>query len=157
MNWKTLAPLLCALLLLCACGDDGDDSGNNGFVDNNGTNNGENNGTNNGQNNGEVPMGPFDSFAERPCPPDSVLTHDNFGGPFMLNWCTGCHSSALEGPDRAGATVGIDFDTIEGIRDHSERIWARSGDQNATMPPAGGPPEMDRALLGEWLACGAPD
>ena len=164
---RTSIALLLAVDLL-GCGDSTDPGPNNGG--NNGQNNGNNgqNNGNNGQNNGNngnsgqdngepLPMGPFDSLAERPCPPDSVLTYDNFGGPFVLNWCAGCHSAGLPQDARAGATVGVDFDTIDDIRAQSDRMWARAGDQNATMPPSGGPPASDRTLLGEWLACGAPE
>ncbi len=157
--------LAVSLAAVFACGDDETSGSNNGFVANNGGNNGGNNGNNgdngdngNNGNNGEAePVGPFDSFDERPCPDSSVLTYDNFGGPFVLNWCAGCHSVALEADVRAGATVGVDFDTVEDIRTHAERMWARSADQNMTMPPTGGPPAADRVLLGEWLACGAPE
>ena len=141
-----------SLFLGAACGDSGGDSdaANNGA-------NGNNGGDNNGNNGEPIPMGPFESLEERPCPPDSVLSYNNLGGPLLLNWCAGCHSEALTEDARAGATLGVDFDTIEDIRNHADRIWARAGDQNMSMPPAGGPPAADRTLLGEWLACGAPE
>ncbi len=98
----------------------------------------------------------WESFEDRPCPPDSVLSYANFGQPFMLNWCTGCHSGDLAARDRAGAPVGVDLDTLRGVRDHAARIWARSADDNLTMPPVGTADATERFLLGEWLACGAP-
>jgi hypothetical protein len=98
----------------------------------------------------------YPSLDERPCPEDSVLTIENFGGPFMLGYCTGCHHSSLEGTDRAGAPEGMDFDSIALVRTFAADIWARAGDQNATMPPLGAPPQEERTRLGEWLACGAP-
>lgn len=104
----------------------------------------------------EIAPPPYESFAERPCPPDSALTWENFGQPYMLSWCTSCHSSALDEAHRAEAPVGIDFDDLDGVRAQAERIWARSGDQNNTMPPAGTAPALEREQLGEWLACGAP-
>lgn len=96
------------------------------------------------------------SLDERPCPEDSALSLEDFGAPFMLTYCTGCHHSALAADERAGAPLGLDFDTLAGVRAHADRIWARSGDQNDTMPPVGPPPADARARLGEWLACGAP-
>jgi uncharacterized membrane protein len=99
---------------------------------------------------------PIESLAERPCPEDTFVTYEDFGGPFMLTWCNTCHSAALPEGERQEAPVGVDFDTIAQIRTQAERIWLRSGDQNETMPPVGGPDEIDRELLGEWLACGAP-
>jgi uncharacterized membrane protein len=57
---------------------------------------------------------------------------------------------------RQNATVGVDFDNLDMIKAHAARIWIRAGDGNDTMPPAGDPDEVERELLGEWLACGAP-
>ena len=98
----------------------------------------------------------YPSLGERPCPPDSALTAEDFGGPFMLTYCTGCHHASLPAGERAGAPLGVDFETLTKIRAQADRIWARSGDQNATMPPIGPAPADDRTKLGEWLACGAP-
>lgn len=98
----------------------------------------------------------YPSLDERPCPEDSILTSEDFGAPFMLTYCTGCHHGSLKEGERAGAPVGVDFDTLAKVRAQADRIWARSGDQNATMPPVGPPPADARARLGEWLACGAP-
>lgn len=104
----------------------------------------------------EAAIARAEALEERPCPEDSFLTWDNFGGPFVLTYCTGCHSSALAEADRQGAPPGSDFDTLEDVRRWAPRIWARSGDHNATMPPVGVPEDPDRRDLGEWLACGAP-
>jgi hypothetical protein len=102
-----------------------------------------------------IPPPPYASFDERPCPSDSVLTWENFGEPFMRSWCTGCHSSSQPVDRRLGAPVEINFDDLDGVREHASRVWSRSADQNNTMPPAGLPPEDERNDLGEWLACGA--
>jgi hypothetical protein len=96
------------------------------------------------------------TLAERPCPEDSTLTWESFGGPFVLSYCATCHGSGLPADMRQNAPVGLDFEHVEQVRMHADRIWARAADQNATMPPAGAPAQDDRALLGEWLACGAP-
>ncbi len=96
------------------------------------------------------------SFDDRPCPEDNFLTYENFGQGFMLDWCLGCHSDQLAPNDRAGAPEAIDFNTREDVVEWSERIWARSGDDNLTMPPVGGPSPEDRFYLAQWLACGAP-
>lgn len=85
-----------------------------------------------------------------------MLTWENFGGPFLRNWCTGCHSADLAGSARYDAPPGTDFDTPASARAWRERIWIRAADGNATMPPAGGPDMEERRRLGEWLACGAP-
>ena len=94
-------------------------------------------------------------LTERPCKEDSFLSYENFGGPFIVTWCNGCHSSALAEDMRAGAPLGIDFDDVALTRQHAERIWVRAGDHNVTMPPAGDPDPLEREMLGEWLACGA--
>lgn len=97
----------------------------------------------------------WQSLDERPCPPDSILSAENFGGPFMLTYCNGCHSKNLGEGERADAPIATNFDTLGDVRAHAPRIWARAGDHNATMPPYGAPPADERARLGEWLACGA--
>ncbi len=103
------------------------------------------------------PMAEPGPLSERDCPEDSVLTADNFGMPFMLNWCAGCHSSQLEAGERAQAPVGIDFDTLDGVRTHLERVYIRTAQTGANMPPASGPPLAERQQLADWLACGAPE
>lgn len=100
--------------------------------------------------------GPYTTLTERPCPDGSYLTWENFGEPFLLDWCTGCHASGLTAERRAMAPVEVNLDELDSVRANMDRIWHRAADQNATMPPAGGPGEAERELLGEWLACGAP-
>jgi hypothetical protein len=90
------------------------------------------------------------------CPEDSLLGYDNFGGPFMFTWCTGCHASAVPEGSRQGAPLDMNFDDLESIRLHRARIEERAGRVGGTMPPAGGPGDDERAQLLEWLACGAP-
>jgi hypothetical protein len=102
-----------------------------------------------------IDEGPWSSLDERSCPPDSFVSFENFGGPFLLDHCKGCHSSALPADMRQDAPVGVDFDSLADVRQWAPRIWARAADQNATMPPVGAPGFEERTLLGEWLACGA--
>ena len=104
----------------------------------------------------EIAPPPYDSLADRPCPTDSALTWENFGQPYVISWCTACHSSSLDEVHRAAAPPDVNFDDLDGVRAQAEQIWNRSGDQNNTMPPAGIAPALERAQLGEWLACGAP-
>jgi hypothetical protein len=103
----------------------------------------------------EIAPPPYDSLEARPCPPDSALTWENFGQPYVTSWCTSCHSSALDEDHRAQAPADVNFDDLDAVRAFAPQIWARSGDQNNTMPPAGVAPAVERAQLGEWLACGA--
>jgi uncharacterized membrane protein len=85
----------------------------------------------------------------------SFLRYDNFGAPFIANWCRDCHSAALPADMRQDAPLGIDFDSSRDIRRWSLQIERTSG-TGATMPPAGGPALAERQMLVEWLDCGAP-
>ncbi|HEY5935522.1 MAG TPA: hypothetical protein VIU61_12820 [Kofleriaceae bacterium] len=85
----------------------------------------------------------------------SYLTYNNFGEPFALDWCRGCHSSDVPMNMRQKAPIDVNFDSHEDIMTWRERIESRATGDEPTMPPAGGPGEAERALLGEWLACGA--
>lgn len=99
--------------------------------------------------------GGWASLAERPCPPDSTLTWENFGGAFVLDYCTGCHGRARGEGERQGAPIEVIFDDPASIRMLADRIWRMAADDNTYMPPVGGPDPETRRLLGEWLACGA--
>jgi hypothetical protein len=99
-----------------------------------------------------------DSTGADPCA-TSVLEWDNFGRPFMLDWCTGCHHSALPTADRAGAPCSVNFDTHAGASQLASRIRARALDvapDGDPMPPAALVPAEDLELLRAWLDCGAP-
>lgn len=95
------------------------------------------------------------------CPPTSTLTYATFGQPFMENYCTRCHSSALTGDARMGATEFHDFDTRIGVLQVADHVDQTAGaGPNATndqMPPDGAMPSLaEREMLAEWIACGAP-
>ncbi|MEQ1501317.1 MAG: hypothetical protein ABMB14_03760 [Myxococcota bacterium] len=83
-------------------------------------------------------------------------TWDGFVEPTLTTWCTPCHSSELTGDDRRGAPVGTDFDTWAGANYYANLIASVAGPGDPYMPPAGGMPEADRALLAAWAACDAP-
>jgi hypothetical protein len=89
------------------------------------------------------------------CTTSDALSYEGFGGPFFLNWCTGCHSSKLPEGSRQDAPVEINFDTVNDIRSHRSKIVDKAVHSHK-MPPAGGPSDADRELLGQWLGCGAP-
>lgn len=90
------------------------------------------------------------------CAEDSALTYDNFGDPFMRDWCTGCHSSDLPVGSRARAPLMVNLDSRADVLLWLERIDVRATGEAATMPPTAGPSEGEKALLAEWLRCGAP-
>lgn len=85
----------------------------------------------------------------------SYLDYDNFGAPFVINWCRGCHSSSVPDGMRQHAPLGVNFDTADDVRTWSPKIAEKTTGMAPTMPPAGGPSGDERALLGEWLTCGA--
>ena len=61
------------------------------------------------------------------CPKGTSLTYENFGEPFMLSYCTSCHSSAMSGESRAGAPEQINLDS------HNEIVlWRIAIFNNAT-------------------------
>jgi uncharacterized membrane protein len=89
----------------------------------------------------------------------STFTYDNFGRNFFTTYCRRCHSE--DATDRHGAPGGVNFDTVEQIRESSARIdeLAALGPDaaNDAMPPSGiTPTDTQRDDLGRWLACGAP-
>lgn len=102
---------------------------------------------------GPVRPGGFTTFDERPCPEESLLDWDTFGHPFVLSWCTGCHSTELPEDLRAEAPLEINLNTFEGVTAELELVWGVAADGADAMPPGGGPGVDERALLGEWLAC----
>lgn len=89
----------------------------------------------------------------------SPLTYENFGQEFMENYCTGCHSSTLEGSEaRSCAPADHNFDSLNEIvlnRDHiDESAAAGPNGENHAMPPSGSrPTDEERVNLGIWLAC----
>jgi uncharacterized membrane protein len=85
----------------------------------------------------------------------SFLTYENFGGLFVSSWCRGCHSSALPDGMRQKAPAAVNFDDADQVRTWGPRIAVRAASVEPTMPPAGGPTDEERALLAEWITCGA--
>jgi uncharacterized membrane protein len=96
---------------------------------------------------------PIEPVSEDACE-TSYLSYDNFGAPFVINWCRGCHSSAIAQGQRQKAPMTVNFDTADDVRNWAERIEARAASVTPDMPPAGGPSEAERALLREWIECG---
>lgn len=93
---------------------------------------------------------------ERACPPEGTkLTYASFGKGFMDGHCQSCHGQPTY--DRKGAPGSYDFGSVDDVRVHKTRIFARAAADNTTMPPGpDDPPEAEREKLAEWLACGAP-
>jgi len=85
----------------------------------------------------------------------SFLRYDNFGSPFIVNWCRACHSADAPADMRQKAPAEVNFDNLSEIRRWSFAIQRSAGD-GVSMPPAGGPSSEERQMLIEWLGCGAP-
>ena len=83
-------------------------------------------------------------------------TWENFGEGFVMNHCRGCHGPALEAGRRTGAPVGVDFATHAHVLGGIDRFEARAASEQPTMPPGGGPDEVELELLRRWISCGAP-
>jgi uncharacterized membrane protein len=85
----------------------------------------------------------------------SYLDYANFAAAFSADWCRGCHGAAVPEGMRQKAPLDVNFDSLDALRHWNERIRVRATGDAPTMPPAGGPSTEERALLAEWLACGA--
>lgn len=84
----------------------------------------------------------------------SPLTYETFGDPFVTSWCRGCHSAEVYPTMRQDAPLDVNLDTIDEVRAQRRMILQLAAETTA-MPPSGGPSDEERALLREWLACGA--
>jgi uncharacterized membrane protein len=89
------------------------------------------------------------------CAQTSYLDYASFGQPFLENWCRGCHSSQLPATMRQMAPATVNFDSLDDVHHWATQITQRAGGSAATMPPAGGPSDDERAMLVDWLGCGA--
>ena len=91
-------------------------------------------------------------MSEVSCPPSGTLhTYENFGKKFFAVHCTHCHG----GPNGYSSRA---FTSVDLIRISRERIFVNAAADNASMPPGpDGPTREERAALGEWLSCGAPE
>lgn len=103
--------------------------------------------------------------------PDSVLenhekpacgdvTYENFGADFFHNYCLRCHNAELTTDiERTDAPTGINYNTLDGIRQFQTRIRLRAGVQGDMPPlllPVPRPSEEERLKLIDWIDCGAP-
>ena len=86
---------------------------------------------------------------------ESQYSYEYEGHALIRTYCTSCHSQHLQGEKRYGTPPGIDFDTLEGIRQWSTSSAHRVFDLK-DMPPGGGMSDQDREILASWLRCNAP-
>lgn len=90
----------------------------------------------------------------------SKLTYENFAESFFQSYCLRCHSATLVGDAaRNDAPVGINYDTIEGVREFATRIRLRAGqlgDMPPLLAPVPRPGDEARRKLMQWIDCGTP-
>ena len=90
------------------------------------------------------------------CSRTPPLTWDNFGKGHMDKHCNGCHSVLIPDAQRQGAPSGVDFNTYADVLEWEERIRARATRavlDEPTMPPGGGPSDLELERTLEWLDC----
>jgi len=78
------------------------------------------------------------------------VTWDTFGAGFTRNYCQICHASTA--PDRHGAPENVVFDTEDQALALADTILTVATGDDPLMPPGGGVPDDDRALLACWLS-----
>lgn len=83
--------------------------------------------------------------------------YDTFGAPFLAEYCTRCHDSALVGDTmRGGAPEGLDWDIESNVRENAEFLRYVIGVSNE-MPPVGRRPSCEeRRRFVRWVDVGAP-
>lgn len=88
-------------------------------------------------------------------------TYDEHVGPILDAYCIKCHTS----PSQNGAPTDFRLDQygpdgeLLGAGGKADRIAARAGGSNSSMPPTGNtaPTQVERDTLAAWLADGAPE
>lgn len=83
--------------------------------------------------------------SEVSCPPDSTLTYENFGKSFFADNCLSCHTSKDRPTLTSAAKIVANKQSIISAAVLSTK-----------MPERASLSTDERALLGEWLSCGAP-
>lgn len=84
-------------------------------------------------------------ISEVSCPTDSTLTYENFGAAFFADNCSSCHASKENPILTTQAQI-----KAQASRILDEAVYTTSMPEDADLGVD------ERALLGEWLACGAP-
>jgi uncharacterized membrane protein len=132
---RRMSAWLLALVLLAACGDDGD-----GAID--------------AQHINGCPT--LTAPQANPGDPIDGDTLATFAQPLFDQFCTRCHASTLTGDDRSGAPVGFDWDVEASIRAELPRIRNAVGVFN--FMPFNAPLLSceQRQRLVRWIDAGAP-
>jgi len=85
----------------------------------------------------------------------AASTAPSFSQLAALSSCTNCHSSELSGGDRAGAPVGVDYDTYASAKANAEEgaIEVNAG----RMPIGANLSSEDKEEFYLWALCGTPE
>ena len=78
------------------------------------------------------------------CPRGSTLTYDNLGAPFVAEHCLGCHTTEAPVLTSQAQLVASSAAILD------DAVYTTA------MPADAAVSDDERALFGEWLACGAP-
>ena len=78
-----------------------------------------------------------------------MVSYANVGGPFMTQYCLGCHGT--HSSNRQGAPLEVTLDSMDNILNHLDTI--RHEVRSETMPPSGGVTDESIELVVEWLNC----
>ncbi len=71
-------------------------------------------------------------------------------------YCSYCHDSSRQGPDRHGAPEGLNYDVFASATSRNTLTWARVASRE--MPPLARTPSTDELhLLVDWLNCTSPE
>lgn len=84
------------------------------------------------------------------CADAATLAWANYGDGFFTEYCQGCHASGAG--ERFGAPQDVVFDEEADVLDQFDVIRREVLDEQ-TMPPGGGVPDDELALLRQYLDC----
>jgi len=80
---------------------------------------------------------------------DGGVTYTEHVAPILDASCISCHAGHLEGADRNGAPVGVNFDTYEAAVESGDAANTRI--QAGSMPPSGPLSDDDKAIFQHWV------
>ena len=89
------------------------------------------------------------------CDEAPLVAWANWGDGFLTTYCQPCHASSS--PDRHGAPDTVVFDSLDDVRREATSIAAMALGVDPAMPPGGGVPAEELALLEVWLRCRGED
>ncbi len=90
---------------------------------------------------------------------DCITSWENTGGPFVLAWCTSCHSEHLAEGDRNDAPLDVNLNTQAQFIEHVDEIQETAlteDPEDREMPPSGLPDEEEVERVRNWIDCGCP-